>query len=515
MDNAALQREIMTRFSAALPTVLYGPNGKPLGPTSFQYSRPAAARSGSMIEWNPKPISGWSAANERERIVERSIELCNSDPHASGIVDTFATTAVGSGLNPFPLVDKEALGIDKDQARALQLQQRIVYRAWAGRADSAGQLTFGEIQALCYRSAMEFGEFFVLLPMIQVGRKYALTCQVIHPLRVRTPSDYYSDKTIIDGVRIGRYGAPISIFIKKSGNRYKDNSSANFYEVPVSRGGRPIILHGFFKKEPEQYRGYPVLAPVMKMLKDFHDLVDAELVSSVVTAAFSLFIESAAGTDPSFPAINAATLTEYGFNADGNAETIRYEGFEPGQVLYGNPGEKPQVINPNRPGATFAPFIKTLKDSISGALGMHPAVTFKQMDGLTFAAGRLAWLDAWRVFTRDRTWLVNRLCQPVYTALIEEAWLRRDIDYQDFYAQPEALTNCDWRGAPKGNIEPIQDIKADVIAIENNLKTRSQRAAEQGEDWQNIIDTLAEEKNAMDAAGLIPLGPNEPQDKQG
>jgi|GEM_PF-6130844 len=119
----AIAASLAQNKNAKLP-VLYGPNGSPLPPlksANYQYHRATAKRSGTMKKWIPKRlISDQQAALERIRIVERSIDLTNNHPHAAGVVDTFATTIVGAGLNPNPVLDPEILGIEKVKARDIQ-----------------------------------------------------------------------------------------------------------------------------------------------------------------------------------------------------------------------------------------------------------------------------------------------------------------------------------------------------------------------------------------------------------
>ena len=43
-------------------------------------------------------------------------------------------------------------------------------------------------------------------------------------------------------------------------------------------------------KDAEQVRGWPYFTPAMKYFRDLNDLLNAELVSSVVTAALAYFI---------------------------------------------------------------------------------------------------------------------------------------------------------------------------------------------------------------------------------
>lgn len=488
--------------------LLFGPDNKPLRQANYQYSRAASKRTGSLRNWIPKRLqTRTTQIMERERIVERSIDLTNNDPHAAGVVDSFATTVVGPGLVPHPTLDPDVLGMDKETSRRLQAQQRAAYQTWAPFADAGQRMSFGAIQFLVKRCIMQFGEYLVLLPMLtDRTRPFSLACQVIHPMRLKTPVDKVSDKNIRDGVELGSYGEPIAYWIKKADpaayGRYLADTSANFIRVRAKQGHRWRVLHGFICQDPEQVRGMPFFAPAMKFFRDLNDYLDAELVSNIVTAAFSLFIETAGGTDPYDLAGAFATRTDTGTNADGDEQTTRYQEMIPGQVMYGNTGEKPHPIAANRPGQTFEPFTKVIKKAIAMSLNMPYPVLFKDVENVNFAGFRSAMLDAWRVYSTYRVWLGSGFCQPIFTMLQEEAYLRDMLDVEDFYSRIWNLTRAEWRGAPKGDIEPIKAVKADVLAIQNNLKTRAEAIAERGGDLRTTFDQLEEEQELMREKGL-------------
>ena len=105
-QNAIFVKAVNAMSSMARKPLLFGPDNRPLQPSSgFQYSRTASKREGSMKNWIPKRlVARQQEALEREAIVARSIDLANNDPHAAGVVESFATTVCGAGLVPHPLL---------------------------------------------------------------------------------------------------------------------------------------------------------------------------------------------------------------------------------------------------------------------------------------------------------------------------------------------------------------------------------------------------------------------------
>jgi len=498
-----------TASAAAGRPLIFGPDGRPASlpaKQAFQYERRSASRKGTLKTWIPRQLDTSQAAYERERIAERAIDLVNNDAAASGVVDAFANTVVGPGLNPHPILDADNLGIEKEAASAIERRQKWVFSRWSPFADASGRMTFAGITFLSIRNLIQYGEYFFALPMLgDPLRPYSLSVLPIHPLRVKTPIDLLNRADIKDGIEIDANGAPKAYWIKKATvGPWSHDMSANFQRIRAKSGHRYRVIHGYVVNDPEQVRGFSKFSPAMKMFKDLSDYLDAELVSNIVTAAFSLFIESQAA-NPFDTASAYANLSETAYKSDGSTYTERYEELQPGIIMYGGANEKPHVISAQRPGSTFEPFVTLIAKSISNACGIPYPVLYRDFAGMNYASYRSAMLEAWRVFNTQRKFIGTNLCGPVWRMLNEEAYLRGEFDgygMGDFYANITEYCNAEWIGPPKGQIEPIKEVQADVIAIRNNLKTREETALEQGRDFAANVSKLAEEKEMLEDAGL-------------
>lgn len=506
LSEAILSRAARFEAASSRMPILYGPTGQPIKRhPPIVYQRKAAKREGSMQNWIPRRIyNQQSEAIERERIVERSIELTASDPHAAGIVDHFATTVAGPGLYPEPTLDAAVLGLDSDSLRLIQAQERAVYNTWSHTADAGWRMSFGEIQYLSVRNLLAYGEFVILLPMIQDPlRQYSLAVMPIHPLRLATPTDLMPRDDIRDGIELGDYGQPVAYWIRNSATGYmasSGNTSANYTRVAARKGHRWNVIHGYVQNDPDQVRGMPIFAPAMNYFRDLNDYLDAELVSNVVTAAFSVFIE----TGSVDPMTMASALAHHTYTDDDEAESdLRYQELIPGAIMYGSAGQKPHPIAADRPGPTFAVFVKEIKKALAMSVNMPYVSLFHDVEETNYAGFRSAMLDAWRVFGHRRSWLGERVNSPIRTMLLEEAWLRGDIPgIPDFYDRMSSWCSCQWIGTPKGNIEPIKEVQADILAIDAKLKTRAQANSERGNDWRRTFAQLAEEEADMKAMEL-------------
>ena len=487
---------------------LFSPAKTSVNPGTRGFKRVAASKKGSLANWTQTRLSSmYAEAVERETVVNRSIDLIENDPHAAGIIDTLAITIIGAGLKPHPSLNPDTLGITRGEAKKIEAQQKAVYQRWAKNCDIAGTMTDGEIQFLKCRSLFTFGESIELLPMTDVQGQYSLKSQVIHPTRLKTPTDKMNDGNIVNGIEINKNGKPIAYWVKKVDNKnaFLADISRNFHRIPAKKGHRHLVLHDFISKNPEQFRGEPILASAMRYFRDFADLMTAELTSNVITSTLALFVE----TDSS------GTVADAFLNTDDFDEEDRIQELAPGSVFYGESGQKPHLLTANRPGITFEPFTKLIKKTISAGINVPYPVLFKDVDGVSFAGFRSAMLEAWRVYEYHRKRIGQGDCQKKYTMVMEEAYLRGDLDIKDFYEKKEAYTNCEWYGAPKGDIEPYKAIKADIEKFNARVKPLDRIIREDGgAGFMEVATQIEEELDYLRTTGMIQDQPETSEQEQ-
>jgi len=492
--------------------LIYGPNGKPARPAisaEYQQERTAAKRVGSMSEWAPRGLYGSAAeARDREVISRRAIDLVQNDPNAHGVIETFATTVIGTGLSLHPVIDADALGMSKAKVKKLKAEQKLNFATWAPESDYLDRYWFGAQLFILEKLFMKFGEYFILLPMMDdPTRAFSLALNIIHPMRIKTPTDKINTN-VRDGIELDSDGRELAIWIKKSiaysayGNL--SDMSENFHRVERKAGHRLRYIHYYDQEDPDQTRGISKLAPAMKFFKDMSDLLDSELVSNVVTAAFALYIETG-DADPQTVADSFGTITNVQKKSDGSSYNQKYEEIDPGSVMYGRDSDgKPHVIAADRPGTTFDPFTRIIKKALAqGSGGVPMPVLFKDFDGMNFASYRSAMLEAWRIYLKHRSDSGHAVCDPINYMLQEEAWLRGKLSIRDFYKYGRSLTQAKWIGPPKGQIEPIKETQADILKVQNNFKTREQVILESNDTgFEPVAEQLGEEQKILAANGL-------------
>lgn len=445
------------------------------------------------------PGSGSADENllpELSDLRERSRDLNRNDAHASGITGTMTTNVVGSGIRPQSRIDRDALGISESQANEFQKTAEKIWKRWTAYADAGERMDFYELQQLVDRQILENGEAIIVPYMLKdPNRPYSLALQVIESDRMDTPQDKRGDKSVRSGVRIGMNGEPVSYFIQKThpGDfRYSKREEKTFLEILAKNEyGRRNIFHLYHVMRAGQTRGIPFFAPVLTYFKDLAEYAEAELVAARIAACFSLFITSETSMDV---AVNSAF--------ERNAAGQMVESLEPGMIKHLMPGESITSFNPQRPGASFEPFVNRILQAISAALGLPYELVAKDFSKTNYSSARAALLEARRYFKVKQEWIARKLCQPIWEMLLEEAYLRGELPADTFYENRRYWTNASWIAPGWEWVDPLKEAQAAEVGLKNGIVTHSDLYAAQGKDWEESFEQRKRELDKMRELGL-------------
>ena len=437
---------------------------------------------------------------ERSVISARAQDLAANDALAASTIESLGLNVTGTGLRPQSRPHVRALGWDRTQSRDFQNQAEWCWSLWEKHCDCTGRMPFWMIQFLSCRSMVLHGEYLrqvVMLDPVAHGRRFSLALHCLHPSRLYTPSDRETDPRIRDGIECAAEGTPLAYWIENPGDVQATAgglSSAEFERIPARMGHWPAMLHGFVQREEEQFRGVSILAPAMKAFRDLSDYLDYELVGAIVAASFPVFIETPFAMEMPGRAIHAQ-----------EEEVERFQEVAPGQMLYGTAGQKPHVLEANRPGNSFPAFVERIIRMIGASTGLPYEVVAKDFSRTNYSSARAALLEAWRVYKFYQKWLVDGLCQPCWEMVLEEAWLRGMLELPpgpDFYEAREAITASIWIPPRRGHVDPVKDIQGIAMAREQRMVTLSEAVAELGGDWEEKLEQIAREQEFIEELGL-------------
>jgi len=429
---------------------------------------------------------------------ERSRDLVRNNPLATGAINTAVTNVVGTGLVLHSRIDREYLNLSDEDADAWERNAEREFKLWAEsvECDAARTLNFYSHQDLCFRSALENGDIFYLLPFIKrKGSSYGLKLKAIEADRVTNKDCARDSATLAGGIETDSNGAPVKVHILENHPGEKGKTTTSWNVVPMfgRKSGRRNILHLFEQRRVGQRRGAPYLSPVIESLKQLGRFTDAELMAAVVSGMFTVFVKSETGSGLG--------------NAD-EAQTTNDTDYELGNgaiVGLGN-NESIETANPGRPNAAFDPFVMAILRQIGSALEIPFELLVKHFTA-SYSASRAAFVEAWKFFKKRRKWLADYFCQPVYESFLYEAVASGRIVAPGFMEDErvrKAYLGSMWIGPGKGQIQELQEVKAARERIDSGLSTLAQETAEiNGGDWdQNHRQSVKEHKARQDD-GLI------------
>lgn len=439
----------------------------------------------------------------------QSRELVRTSPIATGAIETNVNRVVGTGLALSCQPNKDILGWTQDQVDEWKKITQAEFSLWADSAESdiCNTLNFYEQQGLVLRSTLESGDVFTNLPNGQPtsSQPYKLRLQVIEADRVGNPKGKFDgDDSISGGIKFDKNGKPISCFVydQHPGGIYSRRVTGDLFKGQfvefVGQSGRRRILHHLRKLRPDQPRGVPYLAPITHLVKQLKRLSDAEVEAAVISAFFTVFIESG-------PSGNVAPVFAGAQGADTKGDDIA---LGQGAVIGLAPGEKITTANPARPNPNLDAFITSMLREVGMALGIPQELLSKQFSQ-SYSASKAVLLDAWVYFRNVRTWLSRSFCQPVYETWLAEAVATGRIAAPGFFTDPLmrwAYTRAAWHGDSMGSINPKDEVAAYSSAIDARLMTRERAVWELfGTDYSNEFPQMRLEHEQLKEADMLPV----------
>lgn len=457
---------------------------------------------------------------------QRSRDAYMGIPTASAALKTLRTNVVAGGLMPSPQIDAEYLGLSSEEAEALQAQVLREFSLWADKptCDADRVDNFYKLQQLAFLSYLMNGDAIALLPFReQPGVPYGLRVRIIEADRVCSPDGYdrlveedvrgHHVYSIIQGIETDQEGMVVAYWIC---NRHPHSSLAfrsgtlKWTRVEAyGETGRPNVLHVMNRERAGQRRGVPILAPVLEALKQLGRYTEAEITAAVISAMFTVFIQSDTVQDGGRP-LGEMLPPELLIDAQdqGSIELGN------GAIVALNPGEKVQFADPKHPNSGYDAFYNAMVREIGSALEIPPEVLEKQFTQ-NFSSARGSLNEFWRTCGMMRDWFSDDFCQPIYEAWFAEAVARGRIHAPGFFTDPavrKAYTECKWNGPSRTALNPSQEVEAAMKRVESGFSTAQEETAQlTGGDWnRNIRQRAIEAKRKKEVDDISDPQP-EPQ----
>ena len=376
-----------------------------------------------------------------------------------GAVDSIATYSIGPGLRP------QYRGADQDFGRLCEEYWRDVV---VPSPEVTGRMTWTDLLLSLSRSIDVDGDVFVV--MTEKGK-----LQVVEGHRVCEGDDYGT----ADGVFLGKLGEPTA-YLVQTGELYRKLTS-------------DTVIHLMEMERPDQIRGGSALARALNHVRDLKMLGEFEKDALKLQGSIAAVITTDQGDELAGQGGFFGTVQS---QDSGESTIAREEITSSATIPRLSPGEKIEMIGPNRPHAGFEPFAKFLIRDVAMGLGLP--VEFVYDPASVGGAGmRFIVAKAQRRFEQRQRLLIDRFCNRAWRFFIGGAIANGDLPAVEDYAKvtwqtPKSLTVDAGREAQQAR----EDYKAGLSSLQDYF-------GELGQDWEEQVRQIAKEREFVASIGTV------------
>jgi len=160
-------------------------------------------------------------------------------------------------------------------------------------------------------------------------------------------------------------------------------------------------------------------------------------------------------------------------------------------------------FDPDYPHQQFGAFVKTCLRGVASGLGVSYNSLSNDLEGVNYSSIRAGVLEDREAWKATQEWMSERFLRRVYLN-----WLPQALGLGVILGQggsPLPLSRLDkfsrhtWRPRRWDWVDPLKDTNANVIAVNNGLKSRQQIIRESGGDPEQVWSELEAEAERLSA----------------
>ncbi|MBI1202553.1 MAG: phage portal protein [Rhodopseudomonas sp.] len=485
-------------------------------PTSF---RAASLDQQETYAWRPPVTSGDSASLwERQVTQPRVDDIVRNDPHAVAGINRLVDMLVGAGLRLSPTPNARALGLDPTNAKdrkalkalAAALKSEFALFAEDPRRfnDAQRRLSLNGQFRLLARTMSRRGEATAFLTWRKdPNARYATCLRAIDPDRLSNPMGQPDTVELRGGIEFDKHGGPVAYHVRNGhpADYFRYSQLLQWERIPrVTSWGRPVFIHAFEPDREDQSRAVTPFASLMTRLRMIGKFADTELASATVNALFSAFVSSNLPPDAVTQAFTPQGMTfadkrmDYYAKNPASLNGVRIPTLPVGDEI--------KMNSSPRQTTAFPAFQTAFLQSIASALGVSYEQLSMDWSKVNYSSARAALNEVWRHIQTLFAVFTEQVVTPIYYAQVEEAFDRGFITpppgAPDFWDAPAAYLSARWIGPARGYVDPTKEAEAAGLRMSNLTSTLEKECADAGVDWEENLDQIAIEEEALKERGL-------------
>lgn len=514
------------------PIILDHATGEPLKQLSMGGALEGAERNHrETVNWSPPMLSPDRAINGVKSMADaRGSDMVRNDGYAYGVSALHKDNIVGSQYRLNAQPNWRALGIPEEIGKKWAEEFQVVVEARFNTVaespscyfDASALNTFTGLIRLGVCGWTMTGEVLGTCEWIKDPRRpFKTAIQMISPDRLTNPNGMSDDRFLRRGIRKNIYGQPLSYSIRMTHpSENYDANSFTWKEVPAMKPwGRRQVIHIFEQMFPDQSRGVAEMVSVLKQMKMTKKFQDVVLQNAVINASYAAAIESELPTSDVFAAMGAGgdpvqgmqdylgaymgSLSQY-LNG---ASNIQIDGAK---IPHFFPGTKLNLQPMGTPGGVGTNFEESLLRHIAAGLGVSYEQLSRDYTKTNYSSARASMNETWKGMQGKKKTVSDRMATEIYALWLEEEINAGSIPLppgktSDWFYEPmvkDALIQCSWIGASRGQIDEMKETQAALLRIAGGLSTYEIESARLGKDFREIFEQRERENRMMAERGL-------------
>lgn len=437
---------------------------------------------------NGRLNAGWRESNEaadltdryaRDTIRARARDLERNSDIANSVIFAFKRNVVGKGY---------MLQARTDDAN-INEQLMKLWKKWTKKVncDVTCQQSFNQmIRMAVERKKIDGGIIFLKCYTKDGIIPFKLQTLEVDELDTTQIQTHAPGNKVVGGIEYNTFGKPVGYWIRQY--------AIDGWEItePQYKEAGNIIFY-FSKKRPSQLREISDMAQTLTRVRDINEYITAVSVKERIAACLSVFIKKAYPTGIN-PGRNSQASTNGQKSYDGKT-------ISPGMIMEMNPGDETEVVNPGAGASEATEFLKTQERLIGAGQGLSYEAVSRDLTGTTYSSARQGAIEDEISYTEEVE-LLQEVMSEIYETFVISAVMSRAIVIPNFWEDKDNYLQHEWVATPKKWIDPYKESNANKIAMESGQKTYKQIAAEQGKDWKQQLDDMADVQDYANEKGI-------------
>jgi lambda family phage portal protein len=451
----------------------------------------AAEISRLFADW---PTTGGSADSEifasLKAIRARSRSLFKNNDYGKRFFSLLKTHVIGpNGIRPQAQAKDDSGSLDKADNDYLEAR----FNEWCalGSCEVTGKLSFLDCQKLALQTMAMDGEFIVreITPWRHNPFGYAIQFIEADRLDHTLNKTLRNGNTIRMGVEFDKWRRPVNYHFKKPRGPITiyGESSDIYGDHQIIPAGE--IIHDFITDRINQSRGVPWVHTAARRMHMVGKYEESELVASRAAANKMGFLKTSTGDsyagdedDIDDPTKERVSKTSAG-TIEELPEDVDFIGFDP-----------------QHPVAAFDNFVRAVLRGAAAGLNMSYVSLSNDLRAVSYSSLRQGTIDERDTYRDLQGWMSEHFHQRVWNG-----WVKYGILNGSLALPARKLTkflSVKWFGRGWTWVDPVKDGNAAEKSILDGFKSPQEVAAEQGRNFEDVIEQIKTAKAVAEAAGL-------------